>query len=50
MGGGTSVPTTIDYVVSVNGEAVDTITLPPIATLSDARTEIQLDATDGIQG
>ena len=50
MGGGTSKPTTIDYVVSVNGEAVDTITLPPIATLAHARTEIQLDAIDGIQG
>ena len=34
MGGGTSKPTTIDYVVSVNGEAVDTITLSPVATLS----------------
>ena len=49
MGGFPSLPTTIDYVVSINGEAIDTITLPPVATLANARTEIQLDATDGIQ-
>ena len=52
MGGGASKKHTqpIDYIISVNYQSVDTISLQPDATLTDARKEIELDADDGIQG
>ena len=36
----------VDFVVSINGNRVDTVSLPPQATLSDARKELEMDAEE----